>query len=463
MKKLFNILFFFLPVILCAQKDWYKPASYDSLWKIVGIAGFSAGEADFISLAFNSSDIRPYMAYVDDANSYKATLMKFDGTNWINVGNAGFSAGRTWYTSLAFSPSGQPYVAYKDSVNSSKATVMEFDGINWVNIGNAGFSEGEAGYTSLAFSTSGQPYVAYQDLIPNSVSRATVMKFDGANWVNVGNTNFSAGPVSYVSLAFNPSDGQPYVAYQDQVNLNKATVMKFDGNNWVNVGNAGFTTGEADWTSLAFSPSGQPYVAFQDSKNSYKATVMKFNGTSWVYVGNAGFSAGEVACTSIAISPADGQPYVAYEDCGNSCGTTLMRFDGIQWIYVGTGGFSAYSVYYTSLAFSPSGQSYVAFQDWSIEGKATVMYYDVPVGINEIQESGLSLYPNPASEEITIELSGELIGSTLSVMNIEGQELITCPGIAHKTKIDIRTLPNGVYFVRLTNDKTIKTGKIIKQ
>ena len=152
MKKLINILILFLPVFLCAQPGWNRSSFFDSLWKNFGNVGFSAGEADYISLAFRSSDGQPYVAYVDKGNSDKATVMKFDGTNWVNVGNAGFSSGRIWNTCLAFSPSGQPYVAYKDSIHSSKATVMEFDGTNWVVVGTPGFSDGEAEYTNLAFS-----------------------------------------------------------------------------------------------------------------------------------------------------------------------------------------------------------------------------------------------------------------------------------------------------------------------
>jgi hypothetical protein len=58
--------------------------------------------------------------------------------------------------------------------------------------------------------------------------------------------------------------------------------MKFDGTNWLNVGNAGFSTGVVTYTSLAFSPTGQPYVVYADSANSKKATVMKFDS---VFVG----------------------------------------------------------------------------------------------------------------------------------------------------------------------------------
>ncbi|NMB41991.1 MAG: T9SS type A sorting domain-containing protein, partial [Firmicutes bacterium] len=152
----------------------------------------------------------------------------FDGTAWVNVGTPGFSEGDTYYTSLAFSPSGEPYVVYMDWANSFKATVMKFDGSNWVNVGIAGFSEFGVEFTSIAFGPNGEPYVAYRDYA-NSL-KATVMKFDGSNWVFVGTPGFSAGTASYNSLAFSPS-GEPYVAYRDNGNSNKATVMKFVDSN----------------------------------------------------------------------------------------------------------------------------------------------------------------------------------------------------------------------------------------
>ncbi len=94
---------------------------------------------------------------MDDGNSEAATVMKFDGTNWVNVGNAGFSTTVALYTNLAFNDTDQPYVAFQDWGNSYKTTVMKFDGTNRVNAGNKGFSSGEAGFLSLAFSQTGKP------------------------------------------------------------------------------------------------------------------------------------------------------------------------------------------------------------------------------------------------------------------------------------------------------------------
>jgi len=292
---------------------------------------------------------------------------------------------------------GQPDQVWRKSAPSDS---------EWVNVGNAGFSEGEAYETSLAFSPSGEPYVAYMD-VANS-EKATVMKFDGTSWINVGNAGFSAGYAEFTSLAFSPS-GEPYVAYWDGANSEKATVMKFDGISWINVGNAGFSEGEAFETSLAFSPSGEPYVAYRDEGNSNKATVMKFDGTSWINVGNAGFSAGPALGTSLAFSPS-GEPYVAYED-GNS-------------------------------------------------DKATVMYYNAPVGINEPKPSQLSLYPNPASTQITIETTAK---GSINIHNTSGQAILQQQITAPTTTIDVSGWKSGVYLVKVVGEKGVSVGKFIKQ
>jgi Secretion system C-terminal sorting domain len=345
-------------------------ANAQQQWWTVGQAGFSAGGTYYTSIAIDPSGT-PYVAYQDGGNSFKATVMKFDGTSWVTVGKAGFSAGAADYTSIAIDPSGAPYVAYQDEGNSYKATVMKFDGTSWVTVGQAGFSAGEAYYTSIAIDKNGTPYVAYQDR--GNLDKATVMKYNGTSWVTVGQAGFSADEADYTSIAID-ENGAPYVVYEDYGNLDKATVMKYNGTSWVTVGQAGFSAGEADYTSIAIDPSGAPYVVYEDYGNSYKATVMKFDGTSWVGVGQAGFSADIASYTSIAIDPG-GAPYVVYEDLGNSYKATVMKYNGTSWVTVGEAGFSADAAVYTSIAIDPGGAPYVAYQDYGNSSKATVMEF----------------------------------------------------------------------------------------
>jgi hypothetical protein len=336
-------------------------------WVNVGSAGFSAGAAYYQSLAIDSNGT-PYVAYQDEANSNKTTVMKFNGSNWVNIGSAGFSAGVTAYQSLAIDSNGMPYVAYQDKANSNKTTVMKFNGSSWVSVGSAGFLAGAASYQSLAIASNGTPYVAYQD--EANSNKTTVMKFNGSNWVNIGNSGFSAGTAYFQSLAID-SNGTPYVAYQDEANSSKTTVMKFNGSSWVNVGNSGFSFGVAAYQSLAIDSNGTPYVAYSDWENSSKTTVMKFNGSSWESVGNPGFSLGHAFYQSLAIA-SNGTLYVAYKD---EVKTTVMKFNGSSWESIGSPNFSTGVTAYQSLAIDSNGTPYVAYQDWSKSYKTTVMKF----------------------------------------------------------------------------------------
>ncbi|MEI7898034.1 MAG: T9SS type A sorting domain-containing protein [bacterium] len=464
MKKIICILVFIFPVVTFAQQPWFNDSLQDPGWKYVGNAAFSAGVAYDVSLRFNPSDSLPYVAYQDRNLFENITVMKFNGTHWVNVGNAGFSTDFPEYVSLAFSPSdGFPYVAYSDGIGGFKARVMKFNGTKWVNVGNTGqgFSAGEADYVSLAFNPAdNQPYVAYKDY--GNANKATVMTYNGTRWVNVGNAGFSAGETDNECLAFNPYDYQPYVAYMDYVSSG-ISVMTFNGTNWVNIGTAGFYAGSADYISLAINPSsGLPYVAFADRSIALKATVMMFDGTNWVYVGNAGFSTSLAQYENIAFGPRDAQPYVAYADSAGLA--TLMKFNGTNWVSVGKKGFSPGVVYFPSLDFSPADkQPYVAFED-AVTGFASVMKYDSVVGLNELIQSKLSLYPNPAHSTVYVSSSGALThqNGSLTLYDIRGLLLLTKQVGNETTGIDVSGLKPGVYFVRFSDNTMTRELKFIK-
>ncbi len=459
MKKLFYALMFFCPFVAYAQQNGYK-SSVDYMWMNVGNAGFSAGESDYTSLSFSPSG-EPYVIFQDWANSKKATVMKFNGTNWVVVGSEGFSSSLISEPSLAFSQNGQPYVAY--SVESVSifyhSFVKKFDGMNWVNVGNnVDFFYGQLYSNSLAFSPSGEPYIALEDSASGSQPR--VIRFEGTNWLDVGTTGFTGEYGQLIHLAFSPS-GQPHVVYQNPWGSGSGvSVMKFDGTNWLDVGAKGIIGGGI--TSLAISPSGEPYVAYIDPSNYDFVSVVKYNGTSWNNVGVQGFSNAKTACISLAFSPS-GEPYVAFNDEQYGYKATVMKYDGTSWVYHGSRGFSAGVSKGESLAFSISGATYVAYSDAANSKKATVMKFDsVFVGINDNMESTILISPNPATSEIRIETSTTPTKSQLSIMNVNGQQLIARQITESKTQLDITNLTNGVYFVRLINNRNVTVGKFIK-
>ena len=357
------------PVIYTVQAQDSSTQNYTvtvivAQWASVGNPGFSIGSTTYTSLAVDHGT--PYLAYSDDANGNKATVMRFNGAFWEAVGNPGFSAGSAYYIKLVID-NGIPYVIYQDGGNSFKATVMKFNGVSWESIGNPGFSVGAAFYTTLVVSH-GIVYTAYQDAANNH--KATVMKFNGVSWGAVGMVGFSSDSIANTSLAL---DGNtPYIAYSAGTG-GKATVMKFNGVSWEILGHAGFSTDFAVEPSLVIN-NGTPYLAYKDVGNNNKATVVKFNGISWVTVGNAGFS-NVIGGTSMSFAISNDTLYMAYSDGANNYKTTVMKFNGNAWEVVETAGFSAGMALYMSLAIDNNGALYVAYADVGNNNKAAVMYY----------------------------------------------------------------------------------------
>ena len=92
-------------------------------------------------------------------------------------------------------------------------------------------------------------------------------------------------------------------------------------------------------------------------------------------------------------------------------------------------------------------------------GNATVM-----VGLNKVTtdlNSKFTLYPNPSNDGIvSIEAKGNF--NKVEVINLLGAVVATQNGIlADKIKIDLGTLPEGTYFVRISNNEKVITEKLI--
>jgi hypothetical protein len=85
-------------------------------------------------------------------------------------------------------------------------------------------------------------------------------------------------------------------------------------------------------------------------------------------------------------------------------------------------------------------------------------------GLNEGNdtENQFSIIPNPSSTRIMIETSSATPGYQIFIFNLNGQEVISQQITEHVKIIDIGHLPGGVYFVRMTGEKTTGVEKLIK-
>ena len=81
------------------------------------------------------------------------------------------------------------------------------------------------------------------------------------------------------------------------------------------------------------------------------------------------------------------------------------------------------------------------------------------VGVNELTNGQIMVYPNPASELVNVKSDYTITG--IDVINFVGQTVWTVSNVDAKTaKINVTSLRSGVYFVKVSTDQGIRTVKI---
>ena len=76
----------------------------------------------------------------------------------------------------------------------------------------------------------------------------------------------------------------------------------------------------------------------------------------------------------------------------------------------------------------------------------------------------LTVYPNPVSHSLHVDLTGIEGKGTLSILTLEGKEMqLQNTQSERVATLDLRSLPKGMYLCRYSNSTEIRTVKIIKQ
>jgi Zn-dependent metalloprotease len=117
-----------------------------------------------------------------------------------------------------------------------------------------------------------------------------------------------------------------------------------------------------------------------------------------------------------------------------------------------------------SITGADAGSSYYYyFYNWEVQGAdcqsaATAVTASVSIctGLNDaITENSVQLYPNPAADKLTLNLSEELAGATKSieVYDALGKMVLIVPVTSTQTQMNVSELAKGVYTCRFVNTK----------
>lgn len=80
--------------------------------------------------------------------------------------------------------------------------------------------------------------------------------------------------------------------------------------------------------------------------------------------------------------------------------------------------------------------------------------------LEEVKSVNLKMYPNPASEVVTLELDKKNVD--LNIVDLLGKTVFTQSNVINNSQINVSELKNGVYFISvLKNGIVLKTEKLI--
>lgn len=139
----------------------------------------------------------------------------------------------------------------------------------------------------------------------------------------------------------------------------------------------------------------------------------------------------------------------------------IRAFNAVDYSDLGLVGSSANGLSSTKIRGIATNSAGDLFAASEIDGKFhTTASGGGTTGINEtLTENTLLVYPNPASEMVTI--SNLQIGSTLSITDITGKVVYNSFIDFEKTTINTSNYVNGVYILRVSNNGIVATKKLV--
>ena len=85
----------------------------------------------------------------------------------------------------------------------------------------------------------------------------------------------------------------------------------------------------------------------------------------------------------------------------------------------------------------------------------------IEVGRKAITETDIKIYPNPTSDEFTIELPFDETYFHVAIYDLNGKEVLN-QDIAQKTSnISTNELTEGIYLIKLSNNNSIFNKKLL--
>jgi hypothetical protein len=447
MKK--TLIFLFSVFTFCASAQW----------QVLGQRNFSPGGAGSISIEVNNAGV-PYVAFQDFSNGGKASVMKFDGTNWVYVGAPDFTSASANHLHFTISSTDTLYVAYSNGPDTM-LYAQKFDGISWQQVGSPVMKSMFADITVDYHNVPHVVGVTGQDNYGNA-DTIFVKKFVGGIWTNVGDT-FPTVAASVPEIEIDTA-GFIYLAASSRSLSYGTEFHVYDNVNWQMTGGLGYR----EYVRLRSNKGNKVYIV-NGTVNAPTYTGapnlvdFKTGGVLYTFPAQYYLSLDVAIDTSSKAYCLFANPY-APTACGSTCPMMQYVLAGVSTSPITTN-FATRGESKMTIDNSTSllrGTGYIAFADTGSAGsKLTVISCGNPLttGVNELKHKyeSVSAFPNPANYFVNIKSTEEI--GLITIYNSLGEIVFQHTISTIQTQLDISKFPAGIYNVKTQTGSV----KIIKE
>jgi hypothetical protein len=376
-------------------------------------------------------------------------LASYDSVNWTAYG----LTGNIPYVSI---------VEYVGNVFAASGGIKRWDGIAWTDFVTFTWPTNQGAVYAMEVYNN-ELYVGGGFDTLNGVRANSVAKWDGSNWHDLGFWENGVNSVVHYN-------GDLYVAgvfYDTSGNV--MNIARYDGTQWHDVG--GGLHGGFGFARCLAVYNGELYVGgyFTQAEGNVGNKIQKWNGISWSDVGGGLGYYGQVD----ALKVFNGELYAGggFSEAGGIPVSGIAKWDGMRWCSLGSqfdNRVEALEVFNDEL--------YIGGGFWTIDGDSINYiakwiggsYVDTcstPQGVSDVaSENGISIYPNPVSDNLTIEISAfNSEKKYLSIYNVLGERMLKSQITNSKSQINVSGLARGIYIAELSSGKNIVRQKFVKQ
>lgn len=245
-----------------------------------------------------------------------------------------------------------------------------------------------------------------------------------------------------------------------------------------NIGNGNdFSEGVAVQEDGKILIGGHKWIANLDQRHDFAMVRLNANGSFDTTYGNNGISTVQIVDGSnysrdMLLQPDGKAILVGFTVFQGEYDMAMMRFgtDGILDTTFGTDGTVSTDVlgredYGTAVTLQPDGKIVFAGYSYTAQGDASFVvarYNNTLLGTEDYQNVEFRLYPNPAREQLTIEMNDASSTYQLEIIDMLGKKVYNTE-IQKMEQVDVSALATGTYLVKLNSNLQTTTVRFVKQ